>query len=128
MLEILKFFLDQGLDSNTKNAVGTTLLMHAAEGWETETIRLLISKGADVRLKDKYRRTIRYYVAELYSQVGPKSNSENSQEAWRRSEAGQLYEELWSVIWDEMERLKKRRKLKRSISKIRLKHKKSKKQ
>jgi ankyrin repeat protein len=47
----LKTRLDAGLDPNSKSAEGTTLLMMAAP--DREKVKLLIDRGADVRVKAK---------------------------------------------------------------------------
>lgn len=61
--EILKIFLEKGLNPSTKNSEGKNLLMLAAASGRSGSIHLLISKGAKVDAKDEYGDTPLMYAA-----------------------------------------------------------------
>jgi ankyrin repeat protein len=52
-----------GADLDRRNASGGTLLMEAAAGGSTDTVRWLLSKGADKLAKDDYGQQAAHYAA-----------------------------------------------------------------
>lgn len=57
-LEVVRLLLDVGVaDIDALNSYGETGLMAAAEGGQTEVLRLLLNRGADVGISDEHGRT-----------------------------------------------------------------------
>src|SRR5436309_2368525 len=56
-LASLKASLAKGADVNTKDARGTTLLMHAAAVGSPEAVKLLLESGAEVNAKNEVEAT-----------------------------------------------------------------------
>jgi ankyrin repeat protein len=50
---ILKYFIDKGLDLNYQNYDGDTPLMLAVRSYDYDTVKLLVDSGADTTLKNK---------------------------------------------------------------------------
>eukprot|EP00042_Codosiga_hollandica_P043203 m.406642 g.406642 ORF g.406642 m.406642 type:complete len:170 (-) comp56498_c3_seq5:126-635(-) len=51
--EILQFFVQQHVNCNVRDSLGTTPLIHAASWGFTECTRLLLTYGADASLRDE---------------------------------------------------------------------------
>ena len=56
-LASLKVRLAKGVDVNTKDSRGTTLLMHAAAIGSPEAVKLLLESGAEVNAKNEVEAT-----------------------------------------------------------------------
>jgi pectate lyase len=56
-VEIVKAFLEQGIDVNAKDSYGITPLHHASAGDNRDIIELLLENGVDVNAKSKNGRT-----------------------------------------------------------------------
>jgi ankyrin repeat protein len=58
-VELVKMFLDLGLDPNHQNSYGETALHEAVCNREddVEVVKLLLDRGADIRIKDKHGET-----------------------------------------------------------------------
>ena len=52
-LKKVEQFVDKGLDVNRRDLTDSTALLHAATGGHTEVVKFLISKGAEVNIKEK---------------------------------------------------------------------------
>src|SRR5262245_45300011 len=55
--EVVKHFLDAGMDTEVKTKEGQTALMAAALANQIEVVKLLVERGADVDAKNKYDGT-----------------------------------------------------------------------
>lgn len=55
--DILKFFIDAGIDVNTQDSYGYTLLQAAAKSGDIDRINMLLKAGADVNLANEYGHT-----------------------------------------------------------------------
>jgi ankyrin repeat protein len=62
-IDIVKLFLDKGVDPNIRNSAGQTPLMHATWECHPEIIGLLVKYGANINLKDKSGQTAFHYWA-----------------------------------------------------------------
>lgn len=70
--EMIKAFIDYGIDVDIKNNRGETALMSAIEGQSLSVIQLLISNGANVNLKNQEGKTVFDYAIENYAEEGEK--------------------------------------------------------
>lgn len=68
-IEMTRFLLDEGLDINTKNIGGKTLLFDAIQNQKTELIELYLEYGADPNSQDIQGNTAYHEV--LFSAVSP---------------------------------------------------------
>ena len=64
-LNAFRHLLDQGVDVNTKDPTGETLLIHAARMNRPDFVKLLIERGADVNTKDNTGKTALDYAKEM---------------------------------------------------------------
>jgi ankyrin repeat protein len=60
---LLEIFLDAGMDPNAVNSSSNTALMEAAAFDRLEAVKLLLGRGADLSLRDKYGRTALLHCA-----------------------------------------------------------------
>ena len=61
----VRYFLDKGVDVNTKND-NDDMLLHRAAGYssDVEMVKFLVSKGADVKAKNNYDKIPLHFAAE----------------------------------------------------------------
>ncbi len=109
LIEIVKFFIEKGIDINTANLWGTTPLHYACEWGRAEIIEVLIQSGADIDVKDKkgwtpLRRAVyrgNKEMTELLLDRGAELNFEESEYNSILHEAADSgYEKLVSMILD----------------------------
>lgn len=72
-LPVIEYLLDNGVDVNGSDALGTTPLMRAASHRRKDVIDSLLSYGADVHLRDHWNRNAFWHV-DPYSK-GPNQDS-----------------------------------------------------
>jgi ankyrin repeat protein len=64
-IEVIEYLIEQGVNVNAKSdSSGLTPLHYAAMGNSPEVVQSLISKGADVRMKDRQGMTPLHHAAE----------------------------------------------------------------
>ena len=56
-VDVVKHLLDRGVDKNSQDAYGQSLVMTAVSNHHTEIVALLIAAGADVNAANQYRIT-----------------------------------------------------------------------
>ncbi len=61
--DVVKLFLDAGMNPNAKDSTGTTALISATFNAYTDTVQALLTKGVDVNTKDNFGRTALMYAA-----------------------------------------------------------------